>query len=183
MPNLDSFGKPIRDGAHYLDRHGDTWRAVLDATEFRLVQKADNSVRPGDAHPWYEDTASVIRSDGPMVPTGRPSYGPDHLRVNATTTGAEIDTETHDRHTIETVLGLILGEYADDFEAVADLQPTHDGHAPERLPYERLVEQLVTRLPRTAPLYGAEVARMADELHTIARPKGLPQQRKGGEAA
>lgn len=109
-------------------------------------------------------------------------FGPDRIRVQPTTSGAEIDTEVHDRQTVETVLGLLLGEFADDFEAIADLKPTHDGRTPERLPYERLVAALVAALPKTAPLYGAEVARMADELHTIARPKGLPSQREAGAA-
>lgn len=182
MPDLDSFGKPIRDGAHYRDRHGDTWRAAFDATEFYLVQKADNSIRPGDAHAWSEDTASVIRHSGPMIPTGRPAYGPDRLRVNVTTLGVQLDTETHDRHTVETVLDLLLGEMLDDFDTVAALKPTPDGHAPERLPYDRLVAALVARLPRTAPLGVGEAAAMATELHDIARPKGLPSQREAGAA-
>lgn len=76
---LDSEGEPFVDGAEYLDKYGDTWRAVFDATEFRGVQKADGSLRESDytrkpepgqnvVSPWYEDAESVVRSSGPMVP-------------------------------------------------------------------------------------------------------------------
>jgi hypothetical protein len=115
----------------------------------------------------------------PIKPT---TYGPDRLKVRATLAGAEVDTETHDRKTVENVLDYLL-DNPDVFDEIARQDQPADGHAAERLLYERLVEQLVNTLPKTAPLYGAEVARFADELHTIARPKGLPQQREGGAAA
>jgi hypothetical protein len=66
-PAVDSNGDPLVDGAEYTDWHGDTWRAVFDATEFRLVAKA--SREPIHAvHARYEDATAVIRSSGPMVP-------------------------------------------------------------------------------------------------------------------
>ena len=75
---VDSNGEPLVDGAEYRDRHGDTWRAVFDATEFRHVARADGwtfaaevtNQRPSDppVSPWFEGVASIARDFGPMVP-------------------------------------------------------------------------------------------------------------------
>lgn len=113
----------------------------------------------------------------------RDLFGPDRIRVRATTSGAELDLETHDRHTVETIVSLLLENHLDDLDEIARKDKPADGHEAERLLYERLVESLAKKLPRTAPLYGAEVPALADELHAIARPKGLPGQRDGEAAA
>jgi hypothetical protein len=113
----------------------------------------------------------------------RATFGPDRIRVRATTTGAELDLECHDRRTVEAVLSALLEDHLDTFDEIARQDQPADGHAAERLLYERLVEQLVKALPKNAPLYGAEVPALADELHEIARPKALPGQRDGEAAA
>jgi hypothetical protein len=107
----------------------------------------------------------------------RATFGPDRIRVSATTTGAELDLETHDRRTVEAVLSALLEDHLDTFDEIARQDQPADGHAAERLLYERLVEQLVKALPKNAPLYWAEVPALADALHEIARPKALPGQR------
>lgn len=115
-------------------------------------------------------------------PTKPTSYGPDRIRIKPTTTGAAIVTTAHDRNTVRTILDLLLDEYADDFDTVAAGLTAPAGHPTGLMPYERLVEQLMGRLPGDAPLHGPEVAAVAKELNDIAKPKGLPSQREAGAA-
>lgn len=86
---IDNEGEPFKDGALYLDKYGDTWRAVFDATEFCGVAWADGrtfgteAARRGPGEnpvvPWYEGAASVVRSSGPMTPLADTEGGTTHV--------------------------------------------------------------------------------------------------------
>lgn len=110
---IDSEGEPFTDGALYLDKYGDTWRAVFDATEFRIVAWADGTTfealaarrRPDEnpIHPWFEGAASVVHSSGPMTPlTGHPTCGecPRQVLPGQTwcSTRCRNADDSHDRH-------------------------------------------------------------------------------------
>lgn len=63
---VDTDGAEFEDGAEYADRHGDTWRAVFEATEFRHVSRADEDPVDQTCNRWFEDINSVARDFGPM---------------------------------------------------------------------------------------------------------------------
>lgn len=65
---VDSNGEPFVDGAEYTDRHGDTWRAAFDASEFLHVKRADETTPSTDCVRWCEDIHAVARDFGPMTP-------------------------------------------------------------------------------------------------------------------
>jgi hypothetical protein len=69
------------------------------------------------------------------------------------------------------LLDLISGEFYDDFREVADQEPTgHDGHAVERLGFERLAEQLVERMSTRVSLTGPQAVRVAGRMHKLGLP-------------
>lgn len=65
--HYDADGEEFVDGAEYLDRHGDTWRAVFDATEFLHMKRADEEQVDGSCNRWCEDITAVARDFGPMT--------------------------------------------------------------------------------------------------------------------
>jgi hypothetical protein len=66
--HLDADGEEFVDGAEYLDRHGDTWRAAFDATEFLHVKRADEGERADrTCTRRCEDITAVARDFGPMT--------------------------------------------------------------------------------------------------------------------
>lgn len=79
----------------------------------------------------------------------------------------------------EDLLALLL-DYAADRAAAA--AAGHDGHAPERL----LLEQIIGAVGYQYPVYGQQVAMLADRLHALApvvSPAVAAQRREGGAAA
>lgn len=66
----------------------------------------------------------------------------------------------------------LLDLFSDVVDDLNDPGQPHDPHAAESLRLEELTERLDPRVF----VYGPHVARLADSLHTIARPKGLPSQ-------
>jgi hypothetical protein len=68
MPDLtDSLGAPFVEDALYTDQFGDTFRASFEATEFQLMQKADNSLPPGGSSTFVE-AAHLVACYGPLTP-------------------------------------------------------------------------------------------------------------------
>ena len=57
----------FESGALYSDRHGDTWRAVTDGTEFLHVKRADEQTPDHSVNRWCEASGTVARDFGPMV--------------------------------------------------------------------------------------------------------------------
>jgi hypothetical protein len=69
------------------------------------------------------------------------------------------------------LLDLLSSEFYDDFREVADQEPTgHDGHAPERLGFERLAELLVERMSTKVALTGPQAVRAAGRMHKLGLP-------------
>jgi len=69
------------------------------------------------------------------------------------------------------LLDLLSGEFYDDFREVADQEPTgHDGHAVERLGFERLTELLVERMSTRVSLSGPQAVRVAGRMHKLGMP-------------
>lgn len=108
--------------------------------------------------------------------------GPNRIYVRQLPTGVLLDVEHH--------LTRVLATLADDEELLALLlemaddrahAKAHDGHEPEKL----LMEQLVDALGYELPVYGAEVEALANRLLHAApkRPAFIPRQREGGAAA
>ncbi|MEU7431054.1 hypothetical protein AB0B07_09380 [Streptomyces sioyaensis] len=104
--------------------------------------------------------------------------GPYRLYVRRTPGGAVLDIE----HYLTAVIEILADEYLDGLLEIADDRGSarpYDGHAPERLLVERLVEAIGYELP----LYGSEVAALADRLRAVAPVARIPQQRAEGGAA
>lgn len=93
--------------------------------------------------------------------------GPYRLYVRRTPTGAMLDVEHYLTATIATIadnddlLDLLMEIVEDRQNARAH---KHDGWEPEEL----LVEKLSTALGYELPVYGGEVARLADRLRAVA---------------
>ncbi|MGW7495411.1 hypothetical protein ACWGKA_14065 [Streptomyces luteogriseus] len=107
--------------------------------------------------------------------------GPTRIYTRRIPTGVLLDLEhflTQALNTIaddEELLALLL-EYAADRAA----QPTYDGHAPERL----VLEQLLNAVGYEVPVYGDGVVRLADRLRALAPTPAvvIPAQREAGAA-
>ncbi|MFF7452162.1 MULTISPECIES: hypothetical protein [unclassified Streptomyces] len=108
--------------------------------------------------------------------------GPARIYVRRIPTGVMLD--------LEHVLTRALTQIADDEELLALLlefsagraEPReHDGHAPEQLRLEQIVEAIGYEVP----VYGDAVAALADRLRALAPTPAvvIPAQRDGGVAA
>jgi len=115
-----------------------------------------------------------------------PVTGPHRIYVDAIPAGATLDISAY----LETViLALVRDENGamEDIVAAdesASFQLSHgndDSHAGHER--DQLVQELVERLSPRLPVYGGQVGQLAAALSVIARPKGLPVQRKDGAAA
>lgn len=101
--------------------------------------------------------------------------GPNRVYVKAIPAGATLD-HTSFVHSLLVSVATdpeLLDLFTDVIDSLNDPDDVHDPHAVESLRLEELVERLDPRVF----VYGRQVARLADSLHTIARPKGLPGQR------
>jgi hypothetical protein len=113
-----------------------------------------------------------------------PVTGPHPIHITAIPGGANLDITAYLRNAIHDALDLLTGELLEDFDRAVEQTPCdpHKVERPEDLPFERLVNTLVERVGAPLPVYGQQVAKLADALHQIARPKGLPGQREAGAA-
>ncbi|MFI9079172.1 hypothetical protein ACIGW8_22330 [Streptomyces sioyaensis] len=104
--------------------------------------------------------------------------GPYRMYVRRTPGGAVLDVE----HYLTAVIEVLADEYLDDLLEIADDRGSsrpYDGHEPERL----LVERLAAAVGYELPLYGGEVAALADRLRAVAPVVRIPRQRAEGGAA
>lgn len=94
------------------------------------------------------------------------------MYINATSLAVTADVTPLVRANVTQVLELLAGEFYDDFREIADQEPTgtHDGHAPERLGFERLAELLVERMSTKVSLSGPQAVRVAGRMHRLGRP-------------
>ncbi|MFF8901717.1 hypothetical protein ACF082_30030 [Streptomyces lydicus] len=116
--------------------------------------------------------ARLFRRPAPAV------SGPYRLYVGRIPGGAVLDVE----HYLTAVIEILADEHLDDLLEIADDRgsaPPYDGHEPERL----LVERLAAAIGYELPLYGSEVAKLADRLRAVAPVVRIPQQRAEGGAA
>ncbi|AQS72351.1 hypothetical protein [Streptomyces pactum] len=108
--------------------------------------------------------------------------GPARIYVRRIPTGVMLDLEHPISRAItaiaddEELLGLFL-EYAADRAAASG----HDGHAPEAL----RLEQILRGVGFEAPVYGEQVAALAERLRALAPAPAvvIPAQRREGGAA
>ncbi|MFG2225342.1 hypothetical protein [Streptomyces sp. NPDC048644] len=115
-----------------------------------------------------------------MTADRTPVTGPFRVSVDRTPSGVTLDIT----HFIEALLLDLVTDHAD---ALADIlaeqaEPRpYNGHRPETLPMERLLEALDTRIP----VYGAQRRVLADRIRALAGPVPVPTQRsaEGGAAA
>jgi hypothetical protein len=104
--------------------------------------------------------------------------GPYRLYVRRTPGGAVLDVE----HYLTAVIEILADDHLDDLLEIADDRGSarpYDGHRPERLLVERLAKEIGYELP----LYGSEVAALADRLRAVAPVVRVPRQRAEGGAA
>jgi hypothetical protein len=108
--------------------------------------------------------------------------GPYRLYVRRIPTGVLLDVEHYLTHVLTTIatdeelLALLL-----EFSADHAAQRGHDGHAAERL----LLERIAGAVGYEVPVYGGEVAALADRLRALAPAPAvvIPAQRREGGAA
>lgn len=108
--------------------------------------------------------------------------GPTRIYVRRIPTGVILDVEHYLIEVINTLadnpdLMDMLAEIEQDRETAR--QHRHDGWRPEQL----LVERLTSLLGYEVPVYGDQVAALADRLRAAAPAVVIPAQRQAGEAA
>jgi hypothetical protein len=104
-----------------------------------------------------------------MTETNGPVRGP--LYVDATPLMVTADVTPLVHANVAELLDLLSGEFYDDFREVAEQEPTgHDGHAVERLGFERLAELLVERMSTKVALTGPQAVRAAGQMHKLGLP-------------
>lgn len=105
------------------------------------------------------------------------------LYVDATPLMVTADVTPLVHANVAELLDLLAGEFYDDFREIADQEPTgqHDGHAPERLGFEQLAEQLVERMSTRVSLTGRQAMRAAGRMARLALP--LAEAEEAREAA
>lgn len=108
--------------------------------------------------------------------------GPTRIYVRRIPTGVILDVEHYLVEVINTLadnpdLMDLLTEIEQDRETAR--QHRHDGWRPEQL----LVERLTSLLGFEIPVYGDQVAALADRLRASAPAVAVPAQREAGEAA
>jgi len=116
-----------------------------------------------------------------MTDNTRAVRGPMHVEATPLMVTADVEPLVHAN--VAELLDLLSGEFYDDFREVADQEPTgvHDGHAPERLGFERLAEQLVERMSTRVSLSGQQAMRVAGRMARLGRP--LAEAAEAREAA
>jgi hypothetical protein len=107
------------------------------------------------------------------------------LYVDATPLMVTADVEPLVHANVAELLDLLSGEFYDDFREVADQEPTgvHDGHAPERLGFERLTELLVERMSTRVSLTGPQAVRVAGRMHKLGLPLAQAEEQKKANLA
>ena len=112
-----------------------------------------------------------------MNETNGPVRGP--LYVDATPLMVTADVEPLVHANVAELLDLLSSEFYDDFREVADQGPTgvHDGHAAERLGFERLAELLVERMSTKVALTGPQAVRAAGRMHKLGLPLAAAAER------
>lgn len=108
--------------------------------------------------------------------------GPTRIHVRRIPTGVMLDVESYLVEVLQTLadnpdLLDMLAEIEQDRETAR--QHRHDGWRPEQL----LVERLTALLGFEIPVYGDQVAALADRLRAAAPAVVIPAQRQAGEAA
>lgn len=123
--------------------------------------------------------------------TSLPVDGPYPIRVNATTSGAELDMSAFLMSAVFTELITAAAEdpqgLVDELADMADLLRSaahggRDSHA--RHEFDERMHKLIDEFADggTVPVYGAAVGRLAARLSEIAAPRPVPGQRTAGAA-
>jgi hypothetical protein len=111
-----------------------------------------------------------------MTETNGPVRGP--LYVDATPLMVTADVTPLVHANVAELLDLLSSEFYDDFREVAEQEPTgHDGHAVERLGFERLAELLVERMSTKVALTGPQAVRAAGRMHKLGLPLAAAAER------
>jgi hypothetical protein len=117
-----------------------------------------------------------------MTETNGPVRGP--LYVDATPLMVTADVTPLVHANVAELLDLLSGEFYDDFREVAEQEPTgHDGHAVERLGFERLAELLVERMSTRVSLTGPQAVRVAGRMHKLGLPLAEAEAQKAANLA
>jgi hypothetical protein len=104
-----------------------------------------------------------------MNETNGPVRGPMYVDATPLMVTADVTPLVHAN--VAELLDLLSSEFYDDFREVADQEPTgHDGHAVERLGFERLTELLVERMSTKVALTGPQAVRAAGQMHKLGLP-------------
>jgi hypothetical protein len=118
-----------------------------------------------------------------MSDRAMPVSGPHRIYVDATSTGAALDINDF----LETFLLGLVRDHGEELAELIELdqaaqhQLSH-GNDDSQAGHERdaRIQDLVQ--DARVLVYGSEVAALANALHEVARPKGLPGQRQAGAA-
>lgn len=115
------------------------------------------------------------------MPDNNAVRGPMYVAATPLMVTADVTPLVHAN--VAELLDLISGEFYDDFREIADQKPTgqHDGHAPERLGFERLAELLTERMSTRVSLTGRQAMRAAGRMARLALP--LAEAEEEREAA
>lgn len=115
-----------------------------------------------------------------MTDRSMPVSGPYRIYVDATPTGAKLDVSAF----LEAFVLELVREHGEELTELIDLdqsaqhQLSH-GDTDSRSGHERdaRVQELIEDVGCQLPVYGSQVAALADALYAVARPKSLPGQR------
>ncbi|MFJ4847596.1 hypothetical protein [Streptomyces sp. NPDC088733] len=103
--------------------------------------------------------------------------GPHPIDVTAIPGGVELDVAAIVHATLAYAVDRLTDDrdLYDELQAVAETAPT-PGHAPERLPLERLVAELMRGASTEVKVYGSSLRQLVAALHQAAFPKPVPGQ-------
>ncbi|MGW1840589.1 hypothetical protein [Streptomyces sp. NPDC002067] len=109
--------------------------------------------------------------------------GPHRITVEPLPTGVTLDVEDFVRAVIADVVETLTDD--DGYDALTEIRDTPAPHPtePERLLTEELVQRLVDASATRIPVYGAQVAALAERLRLLTLPRPVPGQRSEGSAA
>lgn len=112
------------------------------------------------------------------MPDKKPVRGPMYIGATPLMVTADVTPLVHAN--VTELLDLISGEFYDDFREVADQEPTgeHDGHAAERLGFERLAELLIERMSTRVSLTGKQAMRVAGRMARLGHPLAEAEQER-----
>ncbi|PJN38958.1 hypothetical protein CG747_20650 [Streptomyces sp. CB02959] len=103
--------------------------------------------------------------------------GPFRISVEPIPAGVTLDISTF----VEALVLDLVTEHADalaEILAEQDEDRPYDGHRPESLLVEELLDAVSTRIP----VYGGQCLALADRIRAVAAPKAVPSQREAGAA-